>query len=135
MIPTTWRPHRRPADGELAGYLAGDADVRAAVPTSLVGTPLGPPQEPEAAASVLDSRGLAVLAQRWWCRLPEPLPARLVDAAAPSPDWPWRAVLLVEVSAAGCRVRPEHPEPAERAAQASLPVPVGDLLRAERPAG
>jgi hypothetical protein len=77
--------------------------------------------------------GLALLARRWWCRLPGTLPPGLLDAAHPRADWNWRPVVLVEVSPTGCRVRPEIAAPEELTAQASLPVPVGDLLREEEP--
>ena len=40
----------------------------------------------------------------------------------------WTAVVLVEASPVGCRVRLEYAEPAEMRSQALLPVPVGDLL-------
>jgi hypothetical protein len=42
-------------------------------------------------------------------------------------------LVLVEVSPAECRLRPEWPEPRELTGQAVLPVPVGDLVRAEPP--
>jgi hypothetical protein len=104
------------------------------VPTILTGAPLGPAQPRDAATDLLVRRGLAVLAGRWWCRLPSPLPAGLLDAAVPEPDWPWQPVLLVEVSPTSCWVRPEMPAPEELTARAQLPVPVGELLRAEPPA-
>ncbi|GAA2719141.1 hypothetical protein [Cellulomonas aerilata] len=133
MIPPTWRPYRRPSDGEVVGYLAprGPALV---VPTTLVGTPLGPPQGPEDAAELLDVHGLAALARRWWCRLPDPLPRGLLAASSPQPHWAWRPVVLVEVDPAECRVRPEMAMPDERSALAVLDVPVGGALRTEPPA-
>ena len=130
MIPTEWRDVHRPDDGELVGHLA-PTDGDDVVPVSLAGTALGPAQHPAQAVALLTDRGLAVLAGRWWCRLPDTLPAGVLDAASPGTDWSWRPVLLVEVSPAGCRVRPEAPEPGELNAQALLPVPVGDLLRTQ----
>jgi hypothetical protein len=133
VIPTGWDVVHRPDDGEPVGYLAPTPGTGGlVVPTTLAGTPAGPPREPGEAAALLVSAGLALLARRWWCRLPSLLPPGLVDAAVPSTDWPWRPVVLVEVSPTGCRVRPEMPAPEEWSAQATLPVPVGDLL-AEHP--
>ena len=132
MIPTEWDDVHRPDDGELVGHLA-TAGGDLVVPRSLTGAPLGPPQSRAAATDLLLRRGLAVLADRWWCRLPSPLPGGVLDAAAPEPDWRWQPVLLVEVSPTGCRVRPEMSAPAETTAQAQLPVPVGDLLRSDQP--
>jgi hypothetical protein len=51
----------------------------------------------------------------------------------PQPGWEWHPVVLVEVSPAGAVVRPEWPAPGDTG-RASLPVPVGDLLRADPPA-
>ncbi|WP_222193908.1 hypothetical protein [Modestobacter italicus] len=132
MIPSAWEAVHRPEDGELVGYLAPHDDGLV-VPTTLTGTPAGAPDEPEAAAGLLVASGLARLARRWWCRLPDTLPPGLLDAGGPTAHWDWRPVVLVEVSPAGCRVRPEAPTPEEGGAQASLPVPVGTLLREQPP--
>ena len=132
MIPPTWHDVHRPDDDELVGHLA-PAGGDLVVPTSLLGTPLGPPQPREQAGEVLLRRGLAVLADRWWCRLPSPLPRGLTDAARPGSGWSWQPVALVEVSRTGCRLRPELPAPEELGALARLPVPVGDLLQATHP--
>ncbi len=129
MTTTEWDVVRRPGDGETVGYLVPDGHL--VVPVTLVGTPLGAARTEADATALLRSRGLAVLDGRWWCRLPDPLPRGVTDAGEPEPGWGWRAVVLVEVSPTGCRVRPEWPEPAELGGQATLPVPVGDLLRAE----
>jgi hypothetical protein len=135
MIPDDWQPCRRASDGELTGYLMAAADVApAVVPVTLIGTPLGPPQ-PEANATELVNRyGLAELAEYWWCRLPSPLPGNRIDVTEPQDGWTWRRVVVVEASPARCRVRPAMPEPDELIEQVSLPVPVGDLLRADQPA-
>src|SRR5882762_10031047 len=132
VIPQEWQPYRRSSDNELIGYLVEQDDVLV-VPTTLVGTPLGAPQEKEAARSVLLDRGLSTLMRRWWCRLPARLSAGMTPADSPRPDWSWRAVLLVEVNAVESRVRPEMPAPEEMTAQAVLPTPVGDLLRVSQP--
>lgn len=133
MIPPDWQPVHRPADGERVGYLAPDGSPDLVVPRTLVGSPLGTAQDASAATELLRTRGLAALDRRWWCRLPDPL-ADGTDAGRPGEDWVWSAVVLVEASPAGCRVRLEFAEPAAMRAQARLPVPVGDLLRADPPA-
>ena len=121
----------RRADGEHVGYLVPENVL--AVPTALTGFPLGPAQAPADARVLLEARGLVALDRRWWCRLPEPLPRGLLTAHPPQAEWEWRPVVLVEVSSTGCRVRPEWPAPEEITARAVLPVPVGDLLRADPP--
>jgi hypothetical protein len=133
VIPSSWDVVRRPDDGELVGYLVptpGAGDL--VVPATLTGMPAGAAGEPAEAAALLVTRGLARLAGRWWCRLPDALPPGVLDASAPAAHWEWRPVVLVEVSPTGCRVRPEFPAPEELSCQAALPVPVGDLL-ADRP--
>jgi hypothetical protein len=127
VIPTGWHPVHRPADGEHVGYLVPDGSPDRVVPVTLVGSALGPAQDPATATALLAGRGLAALDRRWWCRLPVPLTDG-TDAAEPGEDWAWSAVVLVEASPDGCRVRLEYAEPAELRAQARLPVPVGDLL-------
>src|SRR4051794_4287736 len=133
VIPTSWTPVHRPSDAELVGYLAPDGAPGFAVPTSLVGLPLGPSRPAAEAVAVLVADGLRGLDRRWWCRLPSPMPAGVLAAAEPGADWTWRAVVLVEASPSGCTVRLEMAEPAELRARASLPVPVGDLLREHAP--
>jgi hypothetical protein len=123
----------RPEDGERVGYLSPDGAPTVVVPRLLTGAAAGPASRPGVARDLLVTRGLAMLDRRWWCRLPVPL----VDGtpvAAPQPDWQWSAVVVVEASPDGCRVRLEYAEPAELRVQAQLPVPVGDLLR-EHPPG
>jgi len=132
VIPSGWQPVHRPEDGEHVGYLAPDGSPDHVVPLTLVGTVLGPAQAAGTATALLQRRGLAALDRRWWCRLPAPLTDG-TDAAEPGEDWAWSAVVLVEASPAGCRVRLEYAEPAELRAQALLPVPVGDLLREHPP--
>ena len=135
MIPTQWEDVHRPDDGELVGHLVAVPDAGdLVVPTSLAGTPLGRARPRAEAADLLVRRGLAVLAGHWWCQLPSPLPAGVLDASIPEPDWPWQPVVLVEVSRTSCRLRPEVPAPEELTAQARLPVPVGDLLAEHPPA-
>ena len=133
MIPGHWQAVRRPDDGELVGYLVADggSDV---VPTTLVGTPLDGPQPAGRARTLLIDRALAELDRRWWCRLPSPLPQGLLDAATPEPDWGWTPVVVVEAAPDGVVVRPEWPAPEELTSRATLPVPVGELLRREPPA-
>ena len=134
MIPSDWTPYRRESDGELVGYLVADRTDRAlVVPTSLIGLPLGLAQPADSARSVLLARGLAVLAERWWCRLPQPLPVGLTTVGKPDPAWGWRPVVLVEVSPAGSRIRIAVAAPEELRIQISLPNPVGDLLRSRPP--
>jgi hypothetical protein len=135
VIPTSWTPVTRPSDAEHVGYLVPAGADGAVVPTSLVGVPLGPAQDHAAAESVLVQRGLPSLDRRWWCRLPAELPSGVLPAGSPSPDWDWQPVVLVEVSPEGCTVRLEMAEPARLRARAELPVPVGDLLRADPPPG
>ena len=131
MIPVHWEAVRRPDDGEVVGYLVGDgADV---VPTTLVGTALGGRQPADAARALLVQHGLTALDRRWWCRLPTPLPRGVLDATSPGAGWEWRPVVVVEVAPDGTRIRPEWPAPEEVGAQATLPVPVGVLLRSEPP--
>ena len=134
MVPTGWTVVHRPADGEAVGYLA-PAPGGLVEPLDLTGTPAGPRQPRSAAGGLLTGRGLATLTGRRWCRLPDPLPRGVSDAGEPGADWPWRPVVLVEVSPAAVRLRPEWPDPREAGAQARLPVPVGDLLLAEPPSG
>jgi len=63
MIPSTWLPHFRERDGELAGYLDGaDPNV---IPRTLFGYPLAPAGLVVDAVRVLDERGLACLGDRW----------------------------------------------------------------------
>ena len=123
----------RRADGEHVGYLVPDGPPGLAFPVTLIGAAIGPSEKPATAVAQLQGRGLAALDRRWWCRLPACLPRGLLAAGNPSPGWEWRPVVLVEVSSAECRVRPEMAAPEELTAQAVLPVPVGGLLRAEAP--
>lgn len=134
-IPAGWRTHSRASDGETVGHLApvaGDGDL--VTPLSLIGTPLGPPQPEADAAVLLDRAGLAALAERWWCRLPTPIPASAAEYAA---DWTfeeWRAVRIVDVQPTRCTIRPEFLTREEQGRRVSLPVPVGALLSPEPPA-
>jgi hypothetical protein len=133
VIPATWTPVHR-ADGEHVGYLAPDGAAACFHPLLLTGSALAPAGPVQEARALLVSRGLAALDRRWWCLLPATLPAGVLPAGSPSADWEWRPVVLVEVSPAGCRVRPVWPAPEELTGRASLPVPVGGLLREEPPA-
>jgi hypothetical protein len=134
VIPSGWEPVHRPVDGELVGYLAPDCAAGLVLPLTLVGAALGPTHDRAAATALLVSRGLPALNRRWWCRLPTTLSPRVLLAAGePWAEWGWRPVVLVEVSPARCRLRPEWPGPDELGAQAVLPVPVRDLLRTEPP--
>jgi hypothetical protein len=127
VIPPGWHPVHRSADGEHVGYLVPDGSKDRVVPTTLVGSVLGPAQDPATATALLEGRGLAALDRRWWCRLPEVLPAGVMDASSPEPDWSRQPVVLVEVSSTAVTVRPEFVGPGETG-RASLPVPAGDLL-------
>ena len=132
VIPVAWAPVHR-ADGELVGYLVPDGAPGLVLPVTLVGAALGPSQERSTATVLLATRGLSALDRRWWCRLPAVLHSGVLPAADPAADWEWRPVVLVEVSPAECRVRPEFAAPEELTGQAALPVPVGGLLRASAP--
>jgi len=130
MIPDHWQPCRRASDGELTGYLvAADDAAPAVVPVTLIGTRLGPAQDVATATALVNPYGLAELAEFWWCRLPTPLAGNAIDVSDPQDGWTWRRVVVVEASPVRCRVRPAMPEPDERIAQVSLPVPVDELLR------
>jgi len=133
-MSTSWEVVHRPDDGERVGYLAPAADgAGLVVPMTLAGTAAGGPLPGDEAAALLVAQGLALLARRWWCRLPDPLPAGPTSAAVAEDGWPWRPVVLVEVSAHEVRLRPELPAPEEMRAHAVLPVPAGDALRAGPP--
>ena len=133
VIPTSWTPVHRPSDAEHVGYLVPSGDEGLAVPTSLVGLPLGSARPAAEAVAVLVADGLRSLDRRWWCRLPATLPSGVLAASEPGADWAWRPVVLVEASPAGCTVRLELAEPAQLRARAALPVPVGALLRETQP--
>jgi hypothetical protein len=133
-VTSTWQVVHRTDDGERVGYVTpAPADARLVVPMTLAGTPAAGPLPVDAATALLTGTGLAVLARRWWCRLPDPLPAGRTTADRPAADWLWRPTVLVEVSPTEVRVRPEHPAPEERTALAVLPFPAGDLLRTAAP--
>lgn len=131
VIPPAWQPVRRPADGELVGYLVPDGAEDVVVPTTLLGTPLGAAARVDEARGLLVAEGLRAVDVRWWCRLPGTLARGLLSGARPEADWSWRPVVVVEASPVGCRIRPEWPAPEELGGQAMLPVPVGSLLRLE----
>ncbi len=63
MIPSTWLPHFRGSDGELAGYLDGTEPT--VVPRTLFGYPLAAAGPTAEAVRVLEERGLACLGERW----------------------------------------------------------------------
>lgn len=64
MIPTHWTPHRRDSDQELIGYLA--VDEHGSTPLTVFGYPLSAPGPRADAVRVLETRGLACLAEPWW---------------------------------------------------------------------
>ena len=132
VIPPGWQPVHRPADGEHVGYLVPDGAPGLVLPVSLIGCALGPAHDPATAGALLRARGLAALDRRWWCRLPDPLPAGVTDVSEPAAHWTWQPVVLGEVSPAGATVRPECVAPGQTG-QAALPVPVGGLLRPQLP--
>jgi hypothetical protein len=117
----------------LVGYLAPSEHADLVLPMSLVGVPIGRALPDADAGRLLDERGLATLGERWWCRLPNPMPTGGVDATSPAAEWAWRSVLLVEVNPQTVRVRLELASPEELRSQATLPVPVNALLRREQP--
>jgi hypothetical protein len=133
VIPTSWTAVRR-ADGEHVGWVAPEGGPGRLLPLLLTGAPLTDARPPEEAVALLRERGLAALDRRWWARLPEERLVGSVPAHRPEPGWTWQPVVLVESSPTGCTVRPEWPAPGETG-RALLPVPVGDLLRAEPPEG
>jgi hypothetical protein len=116
VIPADWQPVHRD-DGELVGYLAGG------VPMTLIGQPLE--------GGTLEERGLVAIDGRWQARLPATLPAGILDASHPAAEWEWRNVVIVEVSPAECRVRLLTGAPEQLLSHATLPLPVGGLLRRE----
>ncbi len=63
MIPADWEPYHRLDDGEVVGYLRPDGDL--VVPTTLVGTDLGPAGDVFAAEQTLEDAGLSYLADQW----------------------------------------------------------------------
>ncbi|WP_138757647.1 hypothetical protein [Modestobacter altitudinis] len=133
-MTSTWQVVHRTDDGERVGYVTpATGDGRLVVPMTLAGTPAAGPLPVDAATALLTGTGLAVLARRWWCRLPDPLPAGVTDAGRPDEDWAWRPTVPVEVFPTEVRVRPEHPAPEERSALAVLPFPAADLLRPTAP--
>lgn len=108
MVPADWVPCRRPADGELVGYLVpvGD-DYR---PVNLVGYPLAEPSAEVPARAVLETRGLASLDDAWlWSAPDREVEVRLLEVSVdrvvvvetpygmPGPDNP-RHELTVPVS-------------------------------------
>jgi hypothetical protein len=81
VIPSDWVPHRRPADAELVGYLRRDA--AGTTPLNLFGHPLADPGDPARAVAVLESRGLASLAEAWWLgHGDEAVEVRIIEASA-----------------------------------------------------
>jgi len=133
-VTSTWQVVHRTDDGEHVGYVVpASVDGGLVVPMTLAGTPAAGPLPVADATALLTGTGLAVLARRWWCRLPDPLPAGVTDAHRPPADWPWRATVLVEVSPQQVQLRPEWAAPEERTARAVLPFPAGDLLRTTAP--
>ncbi|MFB9993004.1 hypothetical protein ACFFLM_13605 [Deinococcus oregonensis] len=131
MIPPAWQECLRPDDDERVGYLVPAGEVF--IPVTLIGTPLGEAQGRAAAAALLHERGLMTLNGRWWCLLPEMLLGTETDPRQPQLSWEWRSVLIVEASPEECRVRLEMPAEEERTSTVTLPVPVGELLRARQP--
>ncbi|ANE42922.1 hypothetical protein [Deinococcus puniceus] len=135
MIPPTWQECRRPNDDtdddELVGYLMSAGEQ--VIPVTLIGTPLGEAQANATAVALLHERGLMTLNGRWWCLLPEVVLGTDTDPLQPQPSWEWRSVFIVEASPQECRVRLEMPAEEERTSTVTLPVPVGELLRARQP--
>jgi hypothetical protein len=67
MIPPEWIPHRRQRDQELVGYLVPRDE--AVVPVTLFGYRLAGPVDVAEATRLLDTIGLAVLANSWQLEL------------------------------------------------------------------
>ena len=101
------------------------------LPRTLLGTTL-PVRDGEDPHVALAERGLAALDRRRFARLPDELGPG-IDARHPADDWTWRAVVVVEVDRARCRIRLQLAPPAELRVVLELPVPVGDLLLDEPP--
>ena len=82
MIPSTWIPHYRASDGELAGYL--DGVDPAVVPLTLFGYPLAEAGALAEAVKVVEQRGLSCLSERWELRLEsgELVPVLIMSAYA-----------------------------------------------------
>jgi hypothetical protein len=66
VIPTNWTPHRRASDHELVGYLV--SDEQGSTPLTVFGYPLAGPSARADAVRILETRGLAALAEPWWLR-------------------------------------------------------------------
>ncbi len=66
MIPEHWIEHRRGGDRELIGFVVPEGEDF--VPTSLLGTPLGPVGPWEDAEARLDEIGIGYLADTWLLR-------------------------------------------------------------------
>lgn len=119
-------------DGIHVGYLApaSERDEESFSPMSLIGESLGEPQDLAEAGAVLDMRGLEMLSEKRWMRLPAPLPAESrIDVLHPESGWEWRPVAIVEWSSAEFRIRLEAPLVGESAFSLVLPTPAGDELR------
>jgi hypothetical protein len=80
MIPSTWLPHFRGSDGELAGYLDGTEPT--VVPRTLFGYPLAAAGSTADAVRVLDERGLACLGDRWVLKREDGEPVDVVIMSA-----------------------------------------------------
>ena len=63
MIPTDWMPHRRRSDGELVGYLTLEGE--GFVPLTVFGHQISDALDLDDAETVLEERGLGILADRW----------------------------------------------------------------------
>jgi hypothetical protein len=113
VIPSTWQPHFRGRDGELAGYLDGDEPV--VVPRTVFGYPLAEAGPSVDAVRVLDERGLACLGDRWELDLGD-------DAAVPVLIMSAYADQVVVVETEYGYYGPDSP-------RHTLQAPTGDRLR------
>ncbi|WP_223690729.1 hypothetical protein [Leifsonia poae] len=139
MIPANWIAHHRLTDGTPVGYLApaSERDAESFSPMSLIGETLGEPQDLAEAGAVLDMRGIEMLGEPRWMRLPEPLPDAFdaVDALSPDAPWPWRPVVIVDWSATEYRIRLAHPSPGDASVPLVFPTPAAPALRRTTPDG
>jgi hypothetical protein len=126
-LPAGTQPIARPDDGEHVGYLAPLGDRW--MPLNLIGFPLGDPATRAAAEHLVVTSGLESLDGAWWCRAPKPFPGTEAELRHPESDWPWRKVVIIEVNAGACTIRPALAWPEEATVVAKLTLPVNDLLR------
>jgi hypothetical protein len=122
------RPHLRPTDGELVGYLS-DLSDGSVQPLNLLGHAIGEPTSEQEAAGQLESVGLQAVDGAWWALAPTPLRPD-TDLGRQDPEWSWRTFVIVEVTPLQAIVRLRFPAADELTAitligNGSLPVITG----------